>query len=276
MPRKRTRRYVEIECAWSGCSQILERPYVEGKLHFCNQAHYWAWRRDDMTPDFENTKDELLNDLQRATNLVGHLPTVEEYLEYGGQFTYKKFYTRFGSWQVVLSCIRDPNPSDPWDVSQVSIADGHWLAGLADGESTFHLTKAGYSYTPVWGLQLRADDIDVLREVRRILGLEQRAFTFWHRDRDRARGINAGDAVRFYIRDVSTHASRTLPFFEQFRLRSKKAREFEIFAKAVRMEHAMQSDPQRHQYTSQERELLREYQIELKNMKSYEAGDEYK
>jgi len=178
------------------------------------------------------------------------------------------YTNRFGSWRMALATITSPVPTTEWSVDSVDPEDGNWLAGIADSESTFRLAKHATSFSPIWGLQLRADDLCCLQEMQRIIGVYT-PLTFWHRDNDRKRGINAGDAARFYIRDIPTHYSHTIPFFTRFHLRCKKAAEFPLFAEAVNILHDHQLNLLTRRYTEQMRQRLEEIKAELEALKKY-------
>jgi len=68
-------------------------------------------------------------------------------------------------------------------------AFGHWLAGFADGEGCFTIgpthggTKKRRTWTAEFKIQLRADDVGILREIQRETGLGIVFFGSQARDR---------------------------------------------------------------------------------------------
>ena len=269
MTRPKTRTYTTTYCTY--CNAPLERPTSSKRHHFCSQSHYWAWLREKRPIEeirYASTQGELQVELQRVANELGHLPSRNEFSA-NSPFSPKRYETRFGSWRIALTCITDPSPQDNWNINDVPIADGSWLSGFADGESMFRLSKTGTSFCPIWGFQIRADDMDAACEARRILSLQSRPFTFWHRDGDRKRGINAGDAIRFFIRDIPTHHQRIVPIFQKFPLRSKKSNEFTLFAEAVNLLYKHQSNLSSRKYPQSLRERLNEIKLILHEMKKY-------
>ena len=263
-----TRTYIDTFCA--NCNKSLHRPVTNKKRAFCNQICYFQWLREKRPASeirFLHERGAMLAELQRVANLLGRLPMYDEMKELGE--IYPSIYSkRFGSFGMALSCISNPAPHDDWSIDSMTPEDAGWLVGVADSESTFRLAKHGYAYTPIWGLQLRADDLFMIKEVRRILGLENRTLTYWTRDNDRKRGINAGDAVRFYIRDVPTHITRTVPFFTRFPLRSKKKLEFPLFAESIQLlnkhRHSFKKE-----YPIEMRHRMEAIKLELEQLKKY-------
>jgi hypothetical protein len=118
-------------------------------------------------------------------------------------------------------------------------ADGHWLAGLTDGEGCFILSTNRMRYARgydrayrclafVFKIALRADDIATLHQAQRLLGAGTvRVF----QRSGKATVANAKPLATFTI-----HARADIPivieFFRQFPLRSKKARDYAIWSAA--------------------------------------------
>ncbi len=120
-----------------------------------------------------------------------------------------------------LSCSRRDFARDIV-LPDIDLAFGHWLAGLADGEATFALHKTA----PAFRLTLRADDEPVLTMIRETLG-----FGIFVRQ-SRNRRPNENPTIVF-LTTSAKEAAAVVKLFRQFPLRSKKARDFEIWAEAV-------------------------------------------
>ena len=103
-----------------------------------------------------------------------------------------------------------------------------WIAGFVDGEGCFHIGVArneelmwGFQILPEFTVVQHERDIALLHRLRTSLGC----------------GVvrrNAGDRMCLRVRDLD-HLSRFIvPFFERFRLRSRKGVDFQKFARVVR------------------------------------------
>lgn len=120
-------------------------------------------------------------------------------------------------------------------------AFGNWLSGFVDGEGCFgiYCYRKGKirSFDPgvlsfEFAIQLREDDRQVLEDIRTFLGCG----TVGRNSKERARkcGLtNARDQVSFKCRRVEDLVGKVVPQFNQFPLRSKKARDFAIWKKAL-------------------------------------------
>lgn len=107
---------------------------------------------------------------------------------------------------------------------------GHWLAGLADGEGCFwvHREKAGAYYAPQFKIKLRADDRAVLRFCRDVLAIGN---LYDHPATD-ANGRKAKPTASWVVQSTAdVDALRS--FFERYPLRAKKARDFEVWCRAI-------------------------------------------
>jgi hypothetical protein len=226
---------------------------------------------------YKYEQGELLAELQRVANKLEHFPTQKEMKEQG-QIYPSIYEKRFGSWHMALACITDPSPEMDWDINNVSPEDGGWAAGIADGESTFRLANYKTSFVCIWGFQLRADDVQVAQEIKSILGLQRRPLGWWIRDNDRKKGVNAGDAVRFFVRDIPTLRAHIIPFFTRFKLRSKKQKEFLLFSDAVNLLQQHRQSGLHKPYSQELKDRLSEIKEELQDMKKYKKPsdlDEY-
>lgn len=112
-------------------------------------------------------------------------------------------------------------------------ADGHWLAGLVDGEGCFSLyvrkRKRGPSYIRIdfgFKIALRADDWSTLVKARSVLGVRGSMYRS-----DKHRGPNGKPIAALQISKKSD-ITQVIRFFSRYPLRSKKRRDFDIWSKA--------------------------------------------
>lgn len=142
---------------------------------------------------------------------------------------------------------------------------GHWLAGLVDGEGCFYLstfrTRGARGYerkyrvlTFEFKIAMRGDDVDVLQQAHAILGVG--------RIEHRKRGISPTTsqnakplaALIVYRR---TDLPTVIDFFRRFPLRSKKARDFQVWAEAFERMAAVTHDTPRSADSSRRGDVLR-------------------
>jgi hypothetical protein len=118
-------------------------------------------------------------------------------------------------------------------------AEGHWLAGLVDGEGCFFLstnrtrTARGYDrlyrvLTFEFKLALRADDIATVTGARDLLGVGTIRV---NKRGGRTTSTNAKPQARLVVY-AREDIPRIIDFFTRYPLRSKKARDFVIWATA--------------------------------------------
>lgn len=105
-----------------------------------------------------------------------------------------------------------------------------WLAGFADGEATFVITRSGSqtagrrrAWTPRFAISLRVDDIAALQALRGALGGSMQVC------RKRPEAHPTATWTVTAKRDLV----RLLDYFDRFPLRSKKARDYAIWREAV-------------------------------------------
>ena len=113
---------------------------------------------------------------------------------------------------------------------------GHWFAGFTDGEGAFmlisqqNLNRPHYT-RPTLGarfmLSQRADDKTVLDEIRDKLGF---GCVMYHNDNPKRPGEKP--AYRFQVHRKED-CQKLVKIFRQYPLHSRKARQFELWAKAV-------------------------------------------
>lgn len=132
-----------------------------------------------------------------------------------------------------------------FDQIEQQTADGHWLAGLVDGEGCFALwtrtRRVGRSdncqaISFVFKIAMRADDLDVLKKAQAILGVGGIGF-----NRRGTRGAKAyiyngrtclGKPLAQLVARNKAEIAKVIAFFRQYQLRSKKRRDFDLWAKA--------------------------------------------
>lgn len=137
------------------------------------------------------------------------------------------------------------------EVSDITVEDGHWLAGLSDGESFFRLGtrrrrlerypgRIYHGIEFIYGISLRADDGPVLLKVQQILKVGLIGNKHGNgMMRDPHTGVlhPANPRLTFRV-SKRIDSARVLAAFERFPLRSKKARDFELWRKAWYLYHA--------------------------------------
>ena len=119
-----------------------------------------------------------------------------------------------------------PDVGDPG--SQMSL-DPNWIAGFVDGEGCFHVgiskhpeLRFSYQILPELTVVQHERDIDLLQRLRSSMkcGVVRR---------------NHGERYCWRVRDLKNLDQVVVPFFEKYKLRSKKRIEFQRFAKVVHM-----------------------------------------
>lgn len=128
---------------------------------------------------------------------------------------------------------------------------GHWFAGLADGEGCFYI--GGGNVGCQFLMELRADDGQMLEEIRDELGFGRIHYSI----SDSARTPTCRLEVTRRKDCLSL-----VHLFDKYPLRSKKARDFAIWRRAV-LEHRMWS---RHNSFDQ-------YRLELAEARRYRGPD---
>jgi hypothetical protein len=103
---------------------------------------------------------------------------------------------------------------------------GHWLAGFTDGEGSFNIQRnaKGARYCH-FRLVLHGNDRPTLKMIQNELGIG----TLWVGHPASQYGTRAAWTVQ-----SKSECLKLVEIFEQFPLRSKKSRDFKIWAQAVR------------------------------------------
>lgn len=106
---------------------------------------------------------------------------------------------------------------------------GHWFAGFVDGEGSFNITaQKNMGIYCGFHIALRLDDAGILYEIQDALGFG--LFTLERRKSTQRPGTKP--SLRFYVSGADD-CLRLVQLFRHFPLRSKKARDFKIWADAV-------------------------------------------
>lgn len=104
-------------------------------------------------------------------------------------------------------------------------AFGHWLAGFTDGEGSFNILKNGKGARYcMFRIALHADELPILQEIQRQLGLGNVCL----QNSPSQKGPRAMWTV-----NRKADCLRLISIFEQYPLRAKKRRDFEIWKQAV-------------------------------------------
>ena len=104
-----------------------------------------------------------------------------------------------------------------------------WIVGFTDGEGCFHVgiskhpeLRFGHQILPELTVVQHKSDIDLLYAIK-------------HAMRCGVVRSNHGDRYCWRVRKIENLSEIIIPFFERYKLRSKKRIEFHKFAKIVRM-----------------------------------------
>lgn len=114
---------------------------------------------------------------------------------------------------------------------------GNYIAGFVDGEGCFALTfrkdvqynisnnkPREYYY---WGVQfaivLRSDDIHILKLIKKELGCGSITFT------------SKNEQARYSVQNAKDLTEKIIPFFKKYKLRAKKAVDFNLWVQAVKI-----------------------------------------
>lgn len=118
---------------------------------------------------------------------------------------------------------------------------GFWFAGLVDGEGSFTLhldSKRRFIPQPRFDLTMRADDLAMLEAIREELGyglvnVRKTSYT-------NPQGYHSKRMAAFIVWKKSD-CLKLVELLEKYPLRSKKARDFRLWAEAVRLWNSNQT-----------------------------------
>ena len=110
-----------------------------------------------------------------------------------------------------------------------------YIVGLTDGEGCFYVgiryPKGAHKtprVEPHFYIKLRGDDLSLLEEVKQAFGC---GAIYYQNDKRQ----NHSACYRFEINALRDLRETLIPFFEKYRLHSKKRKEFEIFKSIFRI-----------------------------------------
>jgi LAGLIDADG endonuclease/Homing endonuclease associated repeat len=171
------------------------------------------------------TGELIVAAIERWTAEHGFPPTYEEWSRVGtrsrecpSSTTVKRV---FGSWHGALADAGVlPVREQRWRT--LDPAFGHWLAGLADGEGTFGIHRAGLGtyFSPRFAIKLRNDDTAILQEIQLRLGLGS-----IYRE--------VGSRLCRWQVHSRGDVEELVKILDRYPLRAKKARDYLIWRRAV-------------------------------------------
>ena len=173
-------------------------------------------------PEHKWTDQELQNELERVTQVVGHSPSWTE-LKKHSKISIDTLNRRIGfPYREVTDMLS-------LDISQVSLEHGSMVAGLVTGEGSFTIRNEG---SLTFSVGLRADDQCVLEFIRDTMQLPVKIHIFQNTKR-RQSGQQVGDEARLHISNKIVLKNYVIPFFDRFPLLGRKALDYAIFREAV-------------------------------------------
>lgn len=224
----------------------------------------------------KRTNQEIIDEIVRVASIIDRPPSYED-MRAHGKISPSAARRRFLSWRGALEAAGYEDPVSKWTVDLLTPEEGGWLAGFAAGEACFRIARPSpgsgnglsRSYNCVFTIQLRADDIPALKMMQKLWQLDK-PLCFWPRERDRARGIDAGDGARLSIRDIPNLYYKIIQTFRRYPLRTRKQSDFDIFSQAVQLLYIrMVENRSNLPYTSDERQKLDNYYWQLREVKKY-------
>jgi len=118
-----------------------------------------------------------------------------------------------------------------------TLSFGAWLSGFSDGEACFHLKalkrkgQSTYHFCTTFQILLRADDRGILEEIQKYLKCGTiRPYKLKGSDHG---GFSVNPKVVFSVDTLRDNVAHILPQFDRFPLRSKKARDYVLYRRAV-------------------------------------------
>ncbi len=123
---------------------------------------------------------------------------------------------------------------------------GNWLVGFTDGEGCFQLMISknkpmpdGLLRSSTFRIGLRYDDKPILEKIRGYLGCG----TIYDNFTACKIKSTTNPSAEFRVADIKDLATKIVPFFEKFQLRSKKKRDFDIWKKGVEVSYLVNCKP---------------------------------
>lgn len=217
---------------------------------------------------------DLMDELQRLFNLLGHPPSFED-VKRLGMISPKPFQTRFGTWENVKRQLGWIPLWETFEPQSIAPEDGHWMAGIIDGEGCLTMrrpTEGHPAWDPLFSISLRDDDSFMIDELIRILGVANARTHMDYRKSESHKGMNANPAVKLTIYDIPTLYHQLIATLKIYPLRSKKKNELKVFELAVKtLLDKRISNRLNCKYTDCEVALLHQCYVALKALKQYKA-----
>lgn len=206
-------------------------------------------------PNWTNT--DLDEEIERLEKLLGHKPSWRD-INAHSKISASTFDKRLGK-----TCFNEARNPGEWSIDSVSDSDGYWIAGFTNGEGSFIL-RSNYA---VFSITQRSDDIGVMQYIANVFGTPDRLYTSSN-DKRRQMGQKVGDEVKLSINNRQILRQRVIPFFTKFKLRGRKAMEFEIFKNAVHLLCNRDDRGLFHQkFSPEDRAMMDEYNVTIKALR---------
>ncbi len=140
-----------------------------------------------------------------------------------------------------------------------------YLAGFIEGEGCFTIILNKGRYLPHFTIQLRADDIHILKEIQKSLHINTKLNRYVPK-------TNAKPLVKLYLNSAENNL-RLIAFLGHDPFVGRKKPQYKIWRKAV-MYYAENKGPYPHADRQPEeiRIQLEEYYYQLKDLKKYYGG----
>lgn len=234
-----------------------------------NGIPLWRKRKNPRIP-----KEDVIADLHRVKKLLGHAPSCGDMQKHGniGTATCQRW---FGTWENVKRQVGWVPQWELFEPKDILPNDGHWLAGIIDGEGCFtmrHPVAKHSAWDPLFTISLRSDDEFMIDEIVRILGITN---VHKHTDRQQskiAKGLTANPAIKLTIYDVHTLSAQLIAPLKIFPLRSKKKVELPVFELAVNTIIAKRESGRSNlRYNVGEKDILSRCYHSLKSLKKFKA-----
>lgn len=140
------------------------------------------------------------------------------------------------------------NQFQPGPLQREGFAD--WLTGFVDGDGYFQATfrsngtgRSGLKHAK-FGISLRSDDSGILKQIREFLGCGK----IYHvkANENPTPGFeNSKGQTKLEVDHLTDLTNIVIPLFEKHPLRSKKAKDFDVWKRLVRLMHAVKERPKR-------------------------------
>ena len=159
--------------------------------------------------------------------------------------------------------MQPPMTPFPEDIDRTAFA--HWLSGFVAGEGCFYLGWARLKTYPrpkaIFTIQLRADDIEILQQIRSYFGCGKPI---------RVNKRKASKPVSAYSVNTNADAYNIIcPHFTKFPLLAKKQHDFLIWKEAVEYIHAIALENTQLKWTPKRRGHINKLILALKKQREF-------